>query len=177
VGAPSTTSKFGSSKLTPSDDPFLSDKRKATLSQRQPDRHLDTYGIPKSGSRGRLSGENYNYGSTSTSNATTNTSSNNGNNGNPVSGMSLDEYMDSKMVLDSASSSAAAPYSSLPNGTPPSAPPTKTASLNQSLPSDLQQRIRVCVRKRPLSRKEVANGEIDISELVGAHTIKLNAPK
>ncbi|KAI8336597.1 P-loop containing nucleoside triphosphate hydrolase protein [Chlamydoabsidia padenii] len=53
----------------------------------------------------------------------------------------------------------------------------KLSNIAQPLPNDLQQRIRVCVRKRPLSRKEVANGENDISELVSAHTIQLNAPK
>ncbi|ORZ21067.1 P-loop containing nucleoside triphosphate hydrolase protein, partial [Absidia repens] len=62
--------------------------------------------------------------------------------------------------------------------TPPStATTTKTANLNRILSSDLQQRIRVCVRKRPLSRKEVNHGESDIAQLVGTHTIQLNAPK
>ncbi|ORZ19611.1 P-loop containing nucleoside triphosphate hydrolase protein, partial [Absidia repens] len=48
---------------------------------------------------------------------------------------------------------------------------------HQPLSNELQQRIRVCVRKRPLSKKELDNGENDISQLIGAHTIQLNAPK
>ncbi|ORX54370.1 kinesin-domain-containing protein [Hesseltinella vesiculosa] len=54
---------------------------------------------------------------------------------------------------------------------------TAAAVAKLSLSSEFNQRIRVCVRKRPLSRKERTNGELDISQLVGAHTIQLNAPK
>ena len=43
--------------------------------------------------------------------------------------------------------------------------------------NDLHQRIRVCVRKRPLSKKETAHGERDVAPVVGARTIQVNAPK
>ena len=43
--------------------------------------------------------------------------------------------------------------------------------------NELHQKIRVCVRKRPLSKKEVAMQETDIAPLVGSRTIQLNAPK
>ncbi|KAL7329917.1 hypothetical protein PS15p_204927 [Mucor circinelloides] len=48
-------------------------------------------------------------------------------------------------------------------------------SLNTA--NDLNQRIRVCVRKRPLNKKEISNQEIDIAPLRGSRTIELNAPK
>lgn len=43
--------------------------------------------------------------------------------------------------------------------------------------NDLHQRIRVCVRKRPLNKKEVTMQETDIVPMVGSRTIQLNAPK
>ncbi|KAI9494935.1 P-loop containing nucleoside triphosphate hydrolase protein [Zychaea mexicana] len=43
--------------------------------------------------------------------------------------------------------------------------------------SDLHQRIRVCVRKRPLSKKETMLGDTDVAPVVGARTIQVNAPK
>lgn len=43
--------------------------------------------------------------------------------------------------------------------------------------SDLHQRIRVCVRKRPLSKKETAAGEHDVAPVAGIRTIQVNAPK
>jgi hypothetical protein len=43
--------------------------------------------------------------------------------------------------------------------------------------SDLNQRIRVCVRKRPLSRRELAAGEKDITPVSGSRSINVNAPK
>lgn len=43
--------------------------------------------------------------------------------------------------------------------------------------NELHQRIRVCVRKRPLSKKELAMQETDIVPMVGSRTIQLNAPK
>ncbi|KAI9248275.1 P-loop containing nucleoside triphosphate hydrolase protein [Phascolomyces articulosus] len=42
---------------------------------------------------------------------------------------------------------------------------------------DLHQRIRVCVRKRPLSKKETMLGDTDVAPVVGARTIQVNAPK
>ena len=43
--------------------------------------------------------------------------------------------------------------------------------------NDLHQRIRVCVRKRPLSKKETDLGETDIAPVVGARTVQINEPK
>ncbi|KAI7892513.1 P-loop containing nucleoside triphosphate hydrolase protein [Mucor mucedo] len=57
-----------------------------------------------------------------------------------------------------------------PNITPPMTP---TISIN----NDLNQRIRVCVRKRPLNKKEKDMQQSDIVNLVGERTIQLNAPK
>lgn len=44
-------------------------------------------------------------------------------------------------------------------------------------PSDLNQKIRVCVRKRPLNRKELEKGEKDISPCIGTRTLHINEPK
>lgn len=52
-----------------------------------------------------------------------------------------------------------------------------SATMSLSTSNDLNQRIRVCVRKRPLNKKETANQESDIAPLVGSRTIQLNAPK
>ncbi|KAI8060111.1 P-loop containing nucleoside triphosphate hydrolase protein [Gongronella butleri] len=48
------------------------------------------------------------------------------------------------------------------------------AALGQS---DLNQKIRVCVRKRPLNKKELDRGEKDISPAVGTRSIHINEPK
>lgn len=50
-----------------------------------------------------------------------------------------------------------------------------TATNNAN--SDLHQRIRVCVRKRPLSKKEINHGEMDVAPVVSARTIQINAPR
>ncbi|KAH8549786.1 P-loop containing nucleoside triphosphate hydrolase protein [Umbelopsis sp. PMI_123] len=42
--------------------------------------------------------------------------------------------------------------------------------------SDLNQKIRVCVRKRPLSRKEIEKAEKDIAPTVGIRSININEP-
>ncbi|KAI7900347.1 P-loop containing nucleoside triphosphate hydrolase protein [Cokeromyces recurvatus] len=55
--------------------------------------------------------------------------------------------------------------------------PTVKAPITANYSNDLQQRIRVCVRKRPLNKKEISNQEIDIVPLVGSRTIQLNEPK
>ncbi|KAG0173162.1 Kinesin-like protein kif24 [Apophysomyces sp. BC1034] len=44
-------------------------------------------------------------------------------------------------------------------------------------PSDLNQKIRVCVRKRPLNRKEIERAEKDIAPAVGTRSIQINEPK
>jgi hypothetical protein len=53
------------------------------------------------------------------------------------------------------------------------------ASIPASKPgqSDLNQKIRVCVRKRPLSRKEIDKAEKDIAPTVGIRSIHINEPK
>lgn len=43
--------------------------------------------------------------------------------------------------------------------------------------SDLNQKIRVCVRKRPLNKKELERGEKDISPTCGVRSINVNEPK
>ncbi|CAG8590028.1 13640_t:CDS:10 [Ambispora gerdemannii] len=44
-------------------------------------------------------------------------------------------------------------------------------------PSNLDDKIRVCVRKRPLSQKELAGSQKDIATVVGSRTIHINEPK
>ncbi|KAI9013848.1 P-loop containing nucleoside triphosphate hydrolase protein [Phycomyces nitens] len=55
-----------------------------------------------------------------------------------------------------------------------------TPSSNQPAQNtgiDLHQKIRVCVRKRPLSRKELNTGEKDIAPVTGPHTVLVKAPR
>ncbi|KAK4509543.1 uncharacterized protein ATC70_007895 [Mucor velutinosus] len=54
-----------------------------------------------------------------------------------------------------------------------------TANLsNYNLPpSDLNQKIRVCVRKRPLSRKEIDKGDKDVAPMNGNRSLQINEPK
>ena len=60
-------------------------------------------------------------------------------------------------------------------GVPSSKPKLSTAkrSANQSA----ETKIRVCVRKRPLSVTDSLEGELDIVEVLGADTITVCAPK
>jgi hypothetical protein len=44
-------------------------------------------------------------------------------------------------------------------------------------PSDLNQKIRVCVRKRPLSKKEVDKGDKDMAPATGNRGLQINEPK
>ncbi|CAO3612949.1 unnamed protein product [Mucor hiemalis] len=44
-------------------------------------------------------------------------------------------------------------------------------------PSDLNQKIRVCVRKRPLSRKEIEKADKDVAPLNGTRSLQINEPK
>ncbi|KAI7863669.1 P-loop containing nucleoside triphosphate hydrolase protein [Spinellus fusiger] len=44
-------------------------------------------------------------------------------------------------------------------------------------PSDLNQKIRVCVRKRPMSKKEIEKSEKDIAPSLGTRSIQINEPK
>jgi hypothetical protein len=43
--------------------------------------------------------------------------------------------------------------------------------------SDLNQKIRVCVRKRPLSKKELEKCEKDITPVASVRTVHVNEPK
>jgi hypothetical protein len=43
--------------------------------------------------------------------------------------------------------------------------------------SDLNQKIRVCVRKRPLNKKELERAEKDIAPTSGVRSINVNEPK
>ncbi|KAI8338896.1 P-loop containing nucleoside triphosphate hydrolase protein [Chlamydoabsidia padenii] len=58
---------------------------------------------------------------------------------------------------------------------------TSTAAISSQSynlpPSDLDQKIRVCVRKRPLNKKEVDKGEKDISPCIGTRSLHINEPK
>ncbi|CAI2163866.1 11057_t:CDS:10 [Funneliformis geosporum] len=47
----------------------------------------------------------------------------------------------------------------------------------QNVPSNLNDKIRVCVRKRPLSKKELARNEKDIAIINGQRTVHINEPK
>ncbi|KAI8968280.1 P-loop containing nucleoside triphosphate hydrolase protein, partial [Mycotypha africana] len=56
----------------------------------------------------------------------------------------------------------------------------KTASSNDPfhLPaSDLNQKIRVCVRKRPLNRKELDKGDKDVAPVTSSRSLQINEPK
>ncbi|CAG8786047.1 1023_t:CDS:2, partial [Racocetra persica] len=47
----------------------------------------------------------------------------------------------------------------------------------QNVPSNLNDKIRVCVRKRPLSKKELTRNEKDIATVSGQRTVLINEPK
>ena len=59
---------------------------------------------------------------------------------------------------------------------------TSNSSMSKNGPArssgnDLDARIRVCVRKRPLSRKEKANGQVDIAVVTGRRSLAVQEPK
>ncbi|KAI7872520.1 P-loop containing nucleoside triphosphate hydrolase protein [Spinellus fusiger] len=56
------------------------------------------------------------------------------------------------------------------------APAKASQSQFTSLQSDLNQKIRVCVRKRPLNKKELERSEKDIAPCAGARSINVNEP-
>ncbi|KAI8145891.1 P-loop containing nucleoside triphosphate hydrolase protein [Fennellomyces sp. T-0311] len=68
----------------------------------------------------------------------------------------------------------AASYGTSPASSPGAASNNFSVNANQS---DLNQKIRVCVRKRPLNKKEVERGEKDISPTAGIRSININEPK
>ncbi|KAG2235881.1 hypothetical protein INT48_008184 [Thamnidium elegans] len=52
-----------------------------------------------------------------------------------------------------------------------------TTTFNNLPPSDLNQKIRVCVRKRPLSKKELEKADKDVAPLNGTRSLQINEPK
>jgi hypothetical protein len=57
-------------------------------------------------------------------------------------------------------------------------PSTTSRNEQQQLPpSDLNQKIRVCVRKRPLSKKEIDKGDKDMAPATGNRSLHINEPK
>lgn len=44
-------------------------------------------------------------------------------------------------------------------------------------PSDLNQKIRVCVKKRPLNKKELDKAEKDVAPTLGTRSLQINEPK
>ena len=60
-------------------------------------------------------------------------------------------------------------------GVPSSKPRLSLAKKNSALPAEA--RIRVCVRKRPLSVEERQTGECDIVEVTGTDVVTVYAPK
>lgn len=64
---------------------------------------------------------------------------------------------------------------------PPFSLPVVSSPLQQSQQligqSDLNQKIRVCVRKRPLNKKELERAEKDIAPTSGVRSINVNEPK
>ncbi|CAG8511329.1 4180_t:CDS:10 [Diversispora eburnea] len=60
----------------------------------------------------------------------------------------------------------------------PSRHPSRGNSYSRSYaPSNLNDKIRVCVRKRPLNKKEVARNEKDIATINSQRTVLINEPK
>ena len=54
---------------------------------------------------------------------------------------------------------------------------TPTSNFINLPPSDLNQKIRVCVRKRPLSKKELDKADKDVAPLNGTRSLQINEPK
>lgn len=55
--------------------------------------------------------------------------------------------------------------------------PAMKQSKKVVVQSDLNQKIRVCVRKRPLSKKEIEKCEKDITPAASVRTVHVNEPK
>lgn len=64
-------------------------------------------------------------------------------------------------------------YNTTPSNNSFASPPV----LPQQQLSDLNQKIRVCVRKRPLNKKEIERCEKDIAPTAGVRSINVNEPK
>ncbi len=54
---------------------------------------------------------------------------------------------------------------------------SRVSSTNRSSPTEFTDRIRVCVRKRPLNRKELKRKESDITNILGRRNLVINEPK
>lgn len=67
----------------------------------------------------------------------------------------------------------------LPSSVPNPSPLAQQQQQQQLLvgQSDLNQKIRVCVRKRPLNKKELERSEKDIAPTAGVRSINVNEPK
>ncbi|KAI9257146.1 P-loop containing nucleoside triphosphate hydrolase protein [Phascolomyces articulosus] len=63
------------------------------------------------------------------------------------------------------------------SGSSPSSAATTIPAVSDLPPSDLNQKIRVCVRKRPLSKKDLERAEKDIINTIGTRSIQINEPK
>ncbi|KAJ3344629.1 Kinesin-like protein kif24 [Entophlyctis luteolus] len=54
---------------------------------------------------------------------------------------------------------------------------TRTNQGGSSKISDISDRIRVCVRKRPLNRKELKSNQVDVANVLDRRTLVVNEPK
>ncbi|KAJ3344645.1 Kinesin-like protein kif24 [Entophlyctis luteolus] len=54
---------------------------------------------------------------------------------------------------------------------------TKTSQGGSSKISDISDRIRVCVRKRPLNKKELKSNQVDVANVLDRRTLVVNEPK
>jgi len=54
---------------------------------------------------------------------------------------------------------------------------TKGGMKKGKVTSELHQKIRVCVRKRPLNKKELGKGETDVIQLKSSRSLVLNEPR
>ena len=86
-----------------------------------------------------------------------------------------------RKLAKSVPSMASSPKQSRSNlnsyGVPNSFPASFAATQKKPTTGDLSDRIRVCVRKRPLSKKELKRGESDIARVTGRRTITILEPK
>ncbi|ORX96919.1 kinesin-domain-containing protein [Basidiobolus meristosporus CBS 931.73] len=69
------------------------------------------------------------------------------------------------------------PVSSNPNMRRQSTAPSRRKSTAPTTTGSLSDRIRVCIRKRPLSSRELKKGEVDIISVAGRRKLAVNEPK
>lgn len=86
-----------------------------------------------------------------------------------------------RKLARSVPSMASSPKQSRSNlnayGVPTSFPAAIATTQKKNSTGDLTDRIRVCVRKRPLNKKELKRGESDIARVNGRRTIAILEPK